>query len=134
IPFPLIWPWRFVSNALGLHLDGVVSADRKRAQQIMRAVSREGYLRRLELIEEFDILNRIHEICAPTLFIAGDKDLLIPSAIEAHRMASAMPNATTKIVEGAGHACLLGSRVSLENLLIEWEQELSAKAAGVNPQ
>jgi pimeloyl-ACP methyl ester carboxylesterase len=133
IPFPLIWPWRFISNTLGLHLDGVTGGDRKRAQEIMRTVNGEGYFRRLELIEELDIQSQIREIRAPVLFIAGDKDLLIPSAREAYLMASLMPNATVKIVKGAGHACLLGSRVSLAKLLSDWEAEVSANRAGVNP-
>jgi pimeloyl-ACP methyl ester carboxylesterase len=133
IPFPLIWPWRFFSNTVGLHLDGVTNSDRTRAQEIMRTVNGEGYLRRLELIEELDIQNRIRDICAPVLFIAGDKDLLIPSAREARLMASSIRNATVKIVKGAGHACLLGDRVSLARLLLEWEAEVSANRAGVNP-
>ena len=83
--------------------------------------------RRLELIEELDIQSRISEIRAPVLFIAGDKDLLIPSAREARLMASLMPNATVKIIKGAGHACLLGERVSLARLLHEWEQELTQR-------
>ena len=128
LPFPLIWPWRFVANTLGLHLDGVTSTDRKRAHEIMRTIHREGYLRRLELIEGLDIENRLREIQAPTLFIAGDRDLLIPSAREAHLMTSSIRNATVKIIKGAGHACLLGDRVSLARLLHEWEQELSHRA------
>jgi hypothetical protein len=35
-------------------------------------------------------------------------------------MASRMPNATVKIIKGAGHACLLGNRVRLSELVKEW--------------
>lgn len=133
IPFPLIWPWRFVSNTLGLHLDGVSSGDRKRAHEIIRTVNGEGYFRRLELIEELDIENQLRKIQAPTVFVAGDRDVLIPSAREAHLMASLMPNAAVTIIKGAGHACLLGSRVSLAKLLSDWEPQASANRAGVNP-
>jgi pimeloyl-ACP methyl ester carboxylesterase len=125
LPFPLIWPWRLASNALGLHLDGVASPDRRRAHEIMHAVKREGYIRRLELIAGLDIRDRIRKIEAPTMFIAGDKDLLIPSAKEAYSMAATMPNATVRVIKGAGHACLLGDRISLARVIEGWEQELA---------
>ena len=125
LPFPIIWPWRLASNALGLHLDGVAGPDRRRAHEIMRAVKREGYIRRLELIRDFDVRDRIYEIRTPTIFIAGDKDILIPSVKEADSMAGAMPNAATRIIKGAGHACLLGDRVSLARVIEKWEEELA---------
>jgi hypothetical protein len=31
-----------------------------------------------------------------------------------------MPNATVRIVPGAGHACLLGDKVSIADMLEEW--------------
>lgn len=34
-------------------------------------------------------------------------------------MAARMPNATVKIIKGAGHACLLSDRVRLAELLAE---------------
>jgi len=129
LPFPLIWPWRLASNALGLHLDGVASPDRKRAHEIMHGVKREGYIRRLELIKDFDVRDRIHEIRTPTMFIAGDKDLLIPSSKEAYSMAATMPDATVRVITGAGHACLLGDRVSLARLIEEWERERAVEQA-----
>ena len=76
-------------------------------------------MQRLRLIVELNVEDRLSEIQAPTLLIAGDKDLLIPSAREARSMAARMPNAKVKIIQGAGHACLLGNLVRLADLMAE---------------
>lgn len=119
VPFRLLWPMRRAANTLGLLVDRVSREDRRRFWTAIRTVSGEGYARRLQLIAELDIENRLSEIQAPALFIAGDRDLLIPSVKEAQAMAARMPNATMKIIKGAGHACLMGNRVSLAELLAE---------------
>jgi pimeloyl-ACP methyl ester carboxylesterase len=72
------------------------------------------------LIAELDIENRLSEIRAPALFIAGAKDYLVKSVREARLMAARAPVADVKIIDGAGHACLLGNKVILADLLAEW--------------
>lgn len=119
LPFRLLWPVRRVANTLGLFVDAVNRDDRNRFWNAILTVSGEAYRRRLQLIEELDIESRLSEIQTPTLFIAGDRDLLIPSVKEAQAMAARMPNARVRVVEGAGHACLMGSRVRLDELLLE---------------
>lgn len=119
LPFSSIWPVRMVASAFGLLADRVSREDRRRFFQAIRTVKGEGYARRLQLISEFDVVDRLSEIQAPTLFIAGEKDMLIESASEARAMAARMPNARVRIVKGAGHACLLGNRVSLADILRE---------------
>jgi pimeloyl-ACP methyl ester carboxylesterase len=74
----------------------------------------------LQLIAEVNIEDRLAEIGAPTLFIAATRDLLVGSVREAKWMSSQVPDATVKIIPGAGHACLLGNRVQLSSLLAEW--------------
>lgn len=122
MPFRVTWLVRFGASSLGLTADGVTGEDRRRFFDAVRTVKREGYVRRLELIAGLDIEDRLSDIEAATLFIAGEKDLLIRSVSEAHCMAARIPNATVKIVEGAGHACLLGDRVRLAELLGEWRR------------
>lgn len=121
-PFRLLWPVRRSASALGLFIDGVKKEDRLRFWQAIRSVSGGAYARRLRLIAAFDIEQRLAEIRVPTLFIAGDRDLLVPSVKEAYAMAARMPNATVKVIRGAGHACLLGDRVRLRDLLTEWSE------------
>lgn len=117
LPFRLLWPLRKVSNTIGLLIDGVRAEERRMFWKAIRTVSAEGYSRRLQLISELDVVDRLGEIQSPSLFIAGERDLLVPSAKEALAMAARMPHATVKIVRGAGHACLLGEYVNLAQLL-----------------
>ena len=123
VPFRLTWMTRVAADTLGLAVDGVSKEDRKRFFEAIRSVEQEGYVRRLQLIEEVNLDDRLGEIQAPTLLIATKKDLLVPSIKEAHLMAARMPNAQVKILEGAGHACLLGNQVCLAEILTEWINE-----------
>jgi len=120
VPPKFTWLLRRGANRLGLMVDGVSAEDRKRFFQAIRGVNHQGHARRLRLIAELDIENRLSEIQAPTLFIAGTKDYLVKSVREARAMAARAPNAEVKIIDGAGHACLLGNKVILADLLAEW--------------
>ncbi|HWO02946.1 MAG TPA: alpha/beta hydrolase [Blastocatellia bacterium] len=120
LPFRALRPARVAASLLGLYLDGVGRADRQRFFEAIRSVNGEGYARRLELIAELDIEKHLSQIKTATLFIAGERDLLIPSAREARSMAARMPNAQVRTIPGAGHACLLGDRVRVAEILPEW--------------
>ena len=109
LPFSLTWFPRSGASLLGLYLDGVTREDRRRFFAAIRTVKQEGYARRLRLIAELSLEDRLCEIQAPTLFVAGDRDLLIPSVREANAMAARMKNAKVRVIRGAGHACLLGN-------------------------
>ena len=119
LPFGLLWPVRRAASLAGLFVDGIGPRDRTRFWEAISSVSPEGYARRLRLIADFDVEDRLSDIQAPTLFIAGDRDLLISSVEEAHAMAARVPNAGVKVIRGAGHACLMGDRVCLAELLAE---------------
>jgi len=119
LPFGLLWPLRRAGNILGLLVDSVRREDREVFWKAISSVSPNGYARRLQLIAEFDVESRLSDIKTPALFIAGDRDLLIPSVREAHLMAAWMPNATVRVIKGAGHACLMGDRVNLAAILAE---------------
>jgi pimeloyl-ACP methyl ester carboxylesterase len=120
IPPRLTWLLRRGANTLGLMQDGVSAEDRGRFFRVVRGVRHEGWARRLRLIKELDIENRLAEIQAPSLFVAGAKDALLQSVREARLMAARIPGAAVKIINGAGHACLLGNKVILADLLDEW--------------
>jgi pimeloyl-ACP methyl ester carboxylesterase len=119
VPFHLLFPVRRAASLVALLADGVSREDRRVFWKAIRTVSREAYAQRLKLIAGLDLEPRLSEIQSPTLFIAGDKDLLIPSVSEAFGMASRMPHAAVRVINGAGHACLLGNRVRLAELLAE---------------
>jgi pimeloyl-ACP methyl ester carboxylesterase len=118
-PFQLIWPVRLAANRLGLFIDGVTGEDRLRFFAAARTINPEGYARRLKLIAELDLDDRLSEIHAPTLIVAADLDLLVRSIREADFMRSRMPNASVKVIKGVGHACLLGDRVRLAELIAQ---------------
>ena len=126
VPLQVSWMVRQAAYTLGLTTDGVSEEDRRRFIEIVRSVKREGYARRLRLVADLNIEERLSEIQAPTLFIAGERDWLVPSVREAQAMAARMPHATVKIIAGVGHACLLADRVSLASLLAEWISEVSS--------
>jgi len=119
VPFRLLWPLRRAGNVLGLLVDGVRREDREVFWKAISSVSPNGYARRLQLIAEFDVESNLSDIKTSALFIAGDRDLLIPSVKEAHAMAARMPNAAVKVIKGAGHACLMSDRVNLAAILAE---------------
>ncbi|HSE97022.1 MAG TPA: alpha/beta hydrolase [Blastocatellia bacterium] len=120
VPFRLVFPVRFVASLLGLKVDGVTAEDRRRFFEIIRRIDGNGYARRLKLISELDLDDRLPEIKVPTLLIGTEHDLLVRSIREAHFMASRIPHARVRIIRGVGHACLLGSRVNLADIITEW--------------
>jgi len=122
VPFWLTSQARLIANGLGLRAEGIRGEDRQLFFKAIRTVKRPGYLQRLRLIAQLNVENRLSEIQAPTLFIAGDKDMLVPSARTSEQMAARMPNARVKIVHGVGHACLMGNAVHLADLLRDWQQ------------
>lgn len=119
-PFWLTSVVRTTANEVALRADGVQPDDRRLFFKAIHTVKREGYTQRLKLIPQLNLENRLAEINTPTLFIAGEKDMLVPSAREARLMAARMPNAHVRLIPRAGHACLLGDRVRLADILAEW--------------
>ena len=120
LPKSLIVPFRLMSASLGLLVDGVKGQDRKRILQVLQSIEMKGYARRLQLISEVNLLDRLSEIQAPTLFIGTPRDLLVPSVQEAQQMSARMPNATVKIIDKAGHSLLMRDDIHLSEILAEW--------------
>ncbi len=123
IPFSLAWPVRKFASLVGLFVDRVPKEDRRRFFEATRTIVGEAYARRLQLISELDIEDRLSEIKAPTLLVGCKKDLLVRSVSEAHLMAARIPDAQVKIFQDAGHACLMGDRVCLARIMKEWIAE-----------
>ncbi|HEU4388076.1 MAG TPA: alpha/beta hydrolase, partial [Blastocatellia bacterium] len=76
MPFDATWLIRRAAATLGLIVDGIARADRRTFIAAIRNVKKPAYVRRLELISELDLRDRLGEIKAPTLLLAGEKDLL----------------------------------------------------------
>jgi pimeloyl-ACP methyl ester carboxylesterase len=65
--------------------------------------------RRLALLETFDVSERLWRIDAPTLVLAGTRDVVAPLARQ-KAMAALIPGARFETIEGAGHVGFLSHR------------------------
>lgn len=64
-------------------------------------ISAEAYDRQAQAYLQYDALDRLGGIKAPTLVIAGEQDLLTPPHV-CHEVASGIPGATFEVIRGAG--------------------------------
>jgi pimeloyl-ACP methyl ester carboxylesterase len=87
----------------------------------MRLTTREGYVNRLRILMRYDVRDRLSQLAMPTLFLASDRDHLVPSVEQARFMSSRVPGSTLRVLEGHGHICLIAPGVDLDQLLREWE-------------
>jgi pimeloyl-ACP methyl ester carboxylesterase len=87
--------------------------------ELTARASRCGYINRLKLLMQYDVRHRLHELRAPTLFLAADRDHLVPSVAQARYMAARVPGSMLRVLEGHGHICLIAPDIDLEALLNE---------------
>jgi len=92
----------------------------RRFHQLMRATTRNGYLSRLRMLRQYDVRSQLPRIQVPVLYLASDRDHLVPSVEQARLMASLTPHATMRVLAGHGHICLIAPDVDLGSILDEW--------------
>jgi len=63
-----------------------------------------AYLAQLAVIQQHDTTRRLHEIQIPTLVLAGEHDILIPTALS-HELHALIPGSQWQTTTG-GHGCL----------------------------
>ena len=83
--------------------------------------TRTGYRNRLRMLDGCDLRARLPQLAVPTLFLAADRDQLLPSLREARAMAALVPGASLQVLEGHGHSCFLAESVDLDAILRGWE-------------
>lgn len=120
-----VMPWRTMQvvrrlTAWRLHSPHTHRDEIRRFLMLTRATTRLGYLNRLRILTRYDLRTRLHELRVPTLYLAADQDHLIPSVQQATYMASRVPHATLRVLEGHGHGCFLAPDMDLDVLLQEW--------------
>lgn len=120
-----MFPWaampavrRFTENRL--HSRHTSSEDLQEFHERSKAIGREGYIRRLEILKHYDIRDRLAELQPPALFLAGDRDRLLPSVFEARYMAARVPRAELQILSGYGHICLINHDLNLLDYIAPW--------------
>jgi pimeloyl-ACP methyl ester carboxylesterase len=58
----------------------------------------------------------------PVLFLASERDHLVPSVRQGRFMAQRVPGAMLRILPGHGHICLIAPNVALGQILHEWHR------------
>ena len=116
-----------------LHSPHALPEDLAEFHERLRLVGRNGYIRRLEILQGYDIQERLPELETPTLFLAGSLDQLVPSVDEARFMASRMPRAKVVVLEGYGHICMINHDFSLLEHIGPWLRGLQKSEASTRP-
>ena len=106
-------------TAFRLHSPHTHRQEIDRFMALTARASRGGYINRLKLLMQYDVRHRLHELRAPTLFLAADRDHLVPSVAQARYMAARVPGSMLRVLEGHGHICLIAPDIDLEALLNE---------------
>ena len=106
-------------TAFRLHSPHTHRQEIDRFMELTARASRGGYINRLKLLTQYDVRHRLHELRAPTLFLAADRDHLVPSVAQARYMAARVPGSMLRVLEGHGHICLIAPDIDLEALLNE---------------
>jgi 3-oxoadipate enol-lactonase len=107
-------------NGRRMHSPGTDPEEIRRFLQLMQETTREGYLSRLHILRDYDIREQLASIQAPVLFLAADRDVLVPSVDQARMMTSLTPRASMRVLEGHGHSCLIAPDLDLSTILDEW--------------
>ncbi len=120
-----LMPWEAMPlvrrlTAFRLHSRYTHRAEIRRFMELTRETSREGYIARLRILQAYDVRDRLGELKVPVLFLASERDHLVPAVREAQAMAHHVPEAVVRILPGHGHICLIAPNLDLESLLQEW--------------
>ncbi len=83
--------------------------------------TRLGYRNRLKILQAYDVRERLCELKCPALYVAAEKDHLVPSMEQARLMAKRTPSASTVVLTGHGHICLIAPDVDMSRIIAEWQ-------------
>jgi len=118
VPFP----WQAMGvvrrmTAFRLHSRYTHRREIRRFMELTAGTTRRGYLDRLRILLDYDVRDRLREIAAPTLFLASERDHLVPAVEQAREMAARVPGAAVRVLAGHGHICLIAPNIDLEEIL-----------------
>jgi len=118
---PMSWTGRWVASGLFPHPDQ--QPLREAAAQRIASNSRAAYLHTVAEILRFDVRDRLPEIRAPTLVVAGADDQTAPLRAKAE-MARAIAGARLEVIEGSGHATPLDAPEAFNSMLLRFTSEV----------
>ena len=127
IPTLRVFPWKAMTlvrqfTATRLHSQYTHRDEIRRFLKITTETTRRGYLNRLEILKRYDVRDQLHQITAPTLLLAAEEDRLVPSIEQAQYMADRLPRATSRVLPGHGHICLIAPNIDLRNIVGQWTE------------
>lgn len=97
----------------------------KKFLELTARTTRTGYRNRLRILKTYDVRERLREIQCPTLFLAAEKDHLVPSVAQARLMAERVSSATVRVLSGHGHVCLIAPDLDVGRIVAEWQSSTS---------
>ena len=93
----------------------------KKFLELTARTTRTGYRNRLKILKSYDVRERLCELQCPALFLAAERDHLIPSVAQARLMAERTSSATVRVLSGHGHICLIAPDVDMGRILADWQ-------------
>jgi pimeloyl-ACP methyl ester carboxylesterase len=99
----------------GAELDAQMARD----SSAWDSISAEGQARILESLQEWNVVDRLPEIDAPTLILWGSEDIETPLTPYGRTLLEAIPRSCLHVIEGAGHK-------SCAERPLEWNQAVDA--------
>jgi 3-oxoadipate enol-lactonase len=112
-----------------LHSRHTHPTEMKRFIDLTTRATRRGYINRLKLLRQYDVRDRLHELTSPTLFLAAERDHLVPSVTEAQYMAERVPSSAMRVLSGHGHICLIAPDLDLRQIIGEWRATVPSPRA-----
>ena len=105
-------------NARRMHSPQTERDEIRRFHELMRTSTREGYLSRMRMLRDYDIRDQLPSIAAPVLYLAADRDTLVPSVEQARLMSELTPardhararGARAQLPDRAGHGSRRNTR------------------------
>lgn len=118
-------PWQTMPmvrrlTAFRMHSKYTHQAELRRFMELTAGTTRHGYRNRLRILTQYDVRERLDQIRAPTLFLASERDHLVPSVEQARFMAARIPGSSLRVLSGHGHICLIAPNIDLEQILRDW--------------
>jgi 3-oxoadipate enol-lactonase len=114
------------ATAWRMHSKHTHREDVRQFLRLMRQTTRAGYVNRLRILTNYDVRARLREMQPPTLFLASSDDHLVPAVEQARLMAGAVPRATTRVLDGHGHICLIAPDLNLLEIVDAWQGSLGS--------
>ena len=103
-----------------IHSSHVDADDLSEFRRRTKSIDRDGYIRRMQLVAGHDVRADLEHISAPTLFVAGTEDRLVPSARWATYMGARVPDSEVVFLDGYGHCCLINHDLDIGEIVADW--------------